>query len=142
MILRNLDIYRYMIRLSDGGQSIEKVAESDVDAEKSNGLFWEVDGHPFGLGVQNGEMVLLLRGKLIAASRGMSVTVSDSGERRKFSVFDGEHLVSSEIYEPKKPHWNFFAMEDEDVDGFVWIKNVLASHERTAVFLELIGSRT
>jgi hypothetical protein len=35
-----------------------------------------------------------------------------------------------------KPYWNLFAMEAEDVDGFLLIHNVLSSAERRTILVE------
>lgn len=139
MILRNLDNYRDLAEISDDGRSIKRIPETDVGEQRPSGLFWEMDGRLFGLGVDKGEMLLLLDCRIKAVTSSVKVGITDCAGRRTFSVFDGGHLVSEVQYEPQKPYWNFFAMEDEDVDGFVWINNVLASPERMSILIKTNG---
>ncbi|WP_266172213.1 hypothetical protein [Dyella subtropica] len=47
-----------------------------------------------------------------------------------------EILLDVVTYSPEAPYWNLFAMDDEDLDGFTWMRNVLSSPERMAVFTE------
>jgi hypothetical protein len=135
MVLRNLELYRDLIRVGAGEFSIERVAEADTGELRSNGTFWDIDGYLFGLGVQGGVIVLLLGDQLVEATFAVTVQVVDVGSRRIFSAFEEGRRLCTVEYEPKKPHWNFFAMNDEDVDGFVWMNNVLASPERKIIFI-------
>lgn len=134
MILRNRERFRDLITVGEGGSSIERLPGDGLQDRKANGFFFENDGRIFGLGVDHGRVWLLLDGRVRSAQPGIRVTVADAEGLRTFSAFDGNNLISSVTYRPEAPYWNFFAMEDEDVDGFTWMRNVLSSSERMAVF--------
>jgi len=54
------------------------------------------------------------------------------------ATIDGA-MLTSVSYLPDKPFWNFFHVEDEDVDGFLWMHNVLSSAERRAILVNHNG---
>lgn len=134
MILRNKDRFRDLIAVGDSGRSIERLSDEGAQERKANGFFFEKEGRIWGLGVDHGVVWILLDGELRAAHHELLVSVKDADGLRTFSAFDGQNLLSSVTYSPEAPYWNFFAMDDEDVDGFTWMRNVLSSPERMAVF--------
>ena len=139
MILRNKDRFRDLIAVGDSVGSIERLPDDGAQERKANGFFFEKDGRIFGLGVNQGVVWLFLDGELRAAHHELLVSVEDADGLRTFSVFDGQNLISSVTYSPEAPYWNLFAMDDEDVDGFTWMRNVLSSPERMAVFTAVNG---
>ena len=134
MILRNKDRFRDLLAVGDSSGSIERLPDEGDQERKANGFFFEKDGRIFGLGVDHGIVWLFLDGELRAAHHGLLVSVEDAEGLRTFSAFDGQELISSVTYSPEAPYWNVFAMDDEDVDGLTWMRNVLCSRERMSVF--------
>ncbi len=134
MILRNKDRFRDLIAVGESGSLLERLRDEGPQERKANGFFFEMDGRVFGLGVDRRQVWLLLDGELRAAQPGVRVGVADAEGLRTFSAFDGNDLISSVTYPPETAYWNLFAMDEEDVDGFTWMRNVLSSPERMAVF--------
>lgn len=139
MILRNRDRFWDLIAVGDNGGSTERLPDEGVQERKANGFFFEKEGRTFGLGVDRGVVWLFLDGELRAAHNRLLVSVEDAKGLRTFTAFDGPDLIFSVTYSPEGSYWNLFAMDDEDVDGFTWMRNVLSSPERMAVFTAVNG---
>jgi len=102
----------------------------------TNGFFFDHDAATFGLGVSQGTIFVLLRDRLLTYRPELQTQNQVSEEGRIFTVNDNGVTIVQIAYMPAKPFWNFFYMEDEDVDGFLWIHNVLSSSERRAILIE------
>lgn len=138
MFLRNYERYLEVLDLDLDGRSQRRVLLPGDDI-KTNGFFFDHDGKMFGLGVSHDVTLVLLHNQLVRYHAGFQTQINADGEHRVFTATcDGEQLISVS-YLPAKPFWNFFFMEDEDVDGFLLIHNVLSSAERRAILVKHNG---
>jgi hypothetical protein len=135
MLLRNLERYLEVLDTGNGGQWHRRVLESN-DQIRSNGFFFDHAGATFGLGVLDGEILVLLRDQLVSYGSGFATEIRDDGECRVFvAAHNAEPLVCVTYHSPLPFSTPFFSLEAEDVDGFLWIHNVLSSDERRAIFV-------
>jgi hypothetical protein len=136
MLLRNDDHYREVLEVDVDREPCRRVlTEREVDTPTS-GFFFDHEATTFGLVVCRGAIFVLLQNVLIPYEPDLTTQIEEIGERRVFSVsHESETLVRVE-YLPMKPFWNFFPIEDEDVDGFLWIHNVLSNSERRVILVD------
>jgi hypothetical protein len=139
MLLRNLERHREMLDVRNAGQWHRRGLEPK-DQTQSNGFFFDHGGATFGLGVSGGEILVLLRDQLVPYGSGLETQIRDEGESRIFvAAYNAAPLVRV-TYRPPVPFSTpYYSMEDEDVDGFLWIHNVLSNYERRAIFLNYNG---
>jgi hypothetical protein len=102
----------------------------------TNGAFFDHRESVFGIGVSQGALFILLEGRLVAYGPRFATQLEDHGERRVFTARQDTATLVSVTYSPRHPSWNFFAEEDEDVDRFLWMHNVLSNDERRAILIE------
>jgi len=136
MLLRNKERYREVLEVDTDRESARRVlTECEVDIP-TNGFFFDHDAKTFGLGVSRGTIFVLVQDRLVPYGPGFTTQIQEDGERRVFTADREAETLVRVTYSPMKPFWNFFAMEDEDVDGFLWIHNVLSSAERRTILVE------
>ena len=137
MLLRNTEHFRDVLELSVSNQQHRRFTLEEGQVEKINGFFVQRNNTTYGLCANDGAIWILCGGELLECTEGVSTQVESKNEtgRTFFVLKNGEEIVRLS-YKPEKPHWNFFAMEDEDVDGLLLIHNILSSPERKGVFLE------
>jgi hypothetical protein len=136
MLLRNTERYREVLEVGIGRESHPRVlTEREIDTP-TNGFFFDHNATAFGIGICRGAIFVLLEDRLVPYGPEYETQVQETGDRRVFTASrDGMALVRV-AYSPGKPFWNVFAMEDEDVDGFLLIHNVLSSVERRAILVK------
>lgn len=135
MLLRNHERYQEVLDVSNGGQWHRRVLEPK-DPTPSNGFFFDHGGETFGLGVAGGEILVLLCGQLVPYGSAFQTQIRDEGERRIFIATCNAVPLVHVAYRPHLPFSTpFHTAENEDVDGFLWIHNVLSSDERRAIFV-------
>ena len=139
MLLRNIERYLEVLEIGVG-QELPRRSLTDSERDiPTQGFFFDYGGTTFGLGVSRGAILVLLRNQLVVYGPGFATQIQEDGECRVFTASqDGAALVNV-TYSPNKPFWNFFSMVDEDVDGFLWLHNVLSSAERRAIIVENNG---
>lgn len=136
MLLRNAERYREVLEVNIDQESRRRdLTEREIDTP-TNGFFFDHNATTFGLGASQGTIYVLLQNRLVPYGPGFTTQMQEDGERRVFTANREAETLFRVTYSPMKPFWNFFAMEDEDVDGFLWIHNVLSSAERRTILVE------
>lgn len=142
MILRNLEKHREIIRVDTSSGESSLISEAEADGINPVGGFFMHEGLSFGLSAEDGCIWLIISGRPLKYENGMATTLANLGRKNEFKLYNNERLVFSINYKPKKPSWNFFTVEDEDVDHFCWMHNVLSRPERKAVLLLVSASNS
>ena len=136
MLLRNTERYREVLEVGIGRQPHRRIlTERELDIA-TNGFFFDHSDTVFGIGVSQGALFILLQGRLVPYGPEFTTQLDENGESRVFTASRDTLTLVCETYSPRRPFWNFLAMEDEDVDGFLWMHNVLSSAERRAILVE------
>src|SRR5262245_21214040 len=133
MLLRNTERYCEVLEVGIDRKLYRRVlTERELDIT-TNGFFFDHSDTVFGIGVSQGALFILLQGRVLPYGPEFTTQLEDKGESRVFTARRDTFTLVCETYSPRQPFWNFFAMEDEDVDGFLWMHNVLSSAERRAI---------
>lgn len=135
MLLRNFERYLEVLEFAKDSTRRRFVLDKRDD-RLTQGFFIDHDGALFGLGVSRGAIVVLLQNALITYGPEITTTIQECGEARIFTACQHGTSIASVAYTPRVPQWFLMEDEDEDVDCFVWIHNVLSSAERMAILIE------
>ena len=136
MKLRNTEQYLDIMDFDlQSGERSRTLISREVEV-KTNGVFCEFKGALYGLGAAAGELWIIINGIAYIAKE-ISTTCLPQGQGKEFTVYRNKQPLFSVKYIPAKPHWNFFTMEDEDVDALLLINNILNSSERMQIFVEV-----
>jgi hypothetical protein len=136
MLLRNKERYAEVLEVGIDRESRRRVlTRCEVDIPTS-GFFFDLYATTFGLAVSQGALFVLLQNRLVPFGPGFKTQMEVNGEYRVFTASRDAEVLVRVKYLPAKPFWNFFPMEDEDVDGFLWIHNVLSSAERQRIMID------
>jgi len=135
MLLRNTEKYIDIVEFSPSNGFIRRFElPSDKDTS-TNGFFCEIEERLYGLGVSAGKIFVIVESQVFSSEL-LTTRCVRTDESSEFIVRKGESILCKVNYIPEKPFWNFFTMEDEDVDGLLLIHNILSSNERRQVFIE------
>lgn len=137
MLIRNMNQFRDVIEVSVNHTPMKRFTIPEGEDVKTVGSFFEYGESLFGLSASDGSIWLMIRGKVLKHTENLTTEFSENGSQRRLQVREKGVSILDVLYTPEKPYWNFFAMEDEDVDGFLWMYNVLSRPERKAVLLEV-----
>ncbi len=135
MLLRNTEKYVDIIEFSPTYGLIRRFEISNGEDAATNGFFCEIFEKLFGLGVSAGGLYVIVEGRAFNSEL-LTTTCVRFGEKREFVVSKGSSTLCRIKYKPDEPFWNFFAMEDEDVDSLLLIHNILSSSERKQIFID------
>jgi hypothetical protein len=135
MLLRNTERFLEMLEVSGEHGLRRRFLLSPAETAKTNGFFFEHNKSVFGLGAAHGMHWLVVQGAIVECGDGLTTELREGTGRRAFRAHMNSRPFVEVSYEPMKPFANFFAMEDEDVDGFLLIHNILSNTERRAIFL-------
>ncbi len=136
MLLRNVERYLEVLQVGVDQKSCRRILFDDERGMATHRFFFDHDSATFGLGVSRGAVCLLLASRVVPYGPGISTRIQQDGESRIFTASQDGVTLANVTYLPGKPFRNLFPMDDEDVDGFLWIHNVLSSAERRAVFIK------
>lgn len=136
MLLRNLDNYEELIDVNSQCGSITYISDPAVEEKIIKGSFFIHDNFLFGLYAENGLGWLIICGKLFQCDSRITTQNVAIDNQRLFQVIEDDSVIFEVKYTPKKPYWNFFAMEDEDVDNFLWLHNVISTPLRREILLK------
>ncbi|MEZ5941950.1 MAG: hypothetical protein R3C18_11200 [Planctomycetaceae bacterium] len=88
-----------------------------------------------------GEIHLFLDGINAVVDDALTTTVDTNGDERRFQVFWKKKCLYEKTY-PRKPDTDgnpFWPSDAEDQDVFLWIHNIVCSHERQQILLSGSG---
>ena len=134
MILRNTEKYLDLIEFSLSNCQARRLDREEGQHADTNGFFCELAGNLFGLGASEGKIYVIIEGQAFS-HEDLTTSCTQHGEESEFIAKSGASTLCSVIYKSEKTYWNFFPMEDEDVDQLLLIHNILSSSERRQVFL-------
>ncbi len=135
MYLRNTEKYLDILEIYPDDNVVNRFVIDKDDERNTNGFFCEVNGQLFGLGVSNKEIFTILNGH-VYPNKIITITCLTVEDHREFCAYKNNKLLHMIKYEPQEPHWNFYTMEDEDVDSLLLMKNILSSDERKSIFID------
>ncbi len=137
MLLRNNERFLEVLEVGELRRRVLTDSERDIPTQ---GFFFDHEGTTYGLGVSPRGAILVLLGNRIAVyGPGFATQIQEDGECRVFTASQDGVMLVKVTYSPNKPFWNFYPVDDEDVDGFLWVHNVLSSAERRAIFVKHNG---
>lgn len=104
----------------------------------ADGRFSEQDGSLICLFQYRGRLHLYLDGTSTTIDGGLTTSVDTHAQERRFRAFRGAELIYDKTY-PRKPDTDgdpFWPSDAEDEDVFLWVHNIIGSHERQQILLE------
>ena len=133
MLLRNQDTYLDLLQIDVARDVWERRQMTSDSKSACKGCFFEHGGSFFGLGVDFGRMYVILNGQLLRYDDTLETKRLESVDFTTFSVTQDSVDLCRVEYTP----WNASGWipneDDECVDGFLWLHNVLRNPERRSI---------
>jgi hypothetical protein len=98
-------------------------------------MFFECNNSLFGLGAENGSLYIMISEQIIRYETSLFTLLNETGETRNFQAFIGKNLLYQTTYKFIPASGWIPNEDDECLDGFLWIHNVIRSPERRDLFL-------
>jgi hypothetical protein len=136
MLLRNKNVYLEKLQIDvvrDVRRRFRMTRDNDTNCD---GFFFEHDERLFGLGSDSGAVHLLIDGQLLKLAPSIETQLVECPDVNTFIVTQNGCQLCRVEYEPKRGCGLWVPNEDDEcVDGFLWMRNVLRSPERIAIML-------
>lgn len=135
MLLRNQDQYRDLLQIDVTTDVRQRIRLGKGDQCATDGSFFEQFATLFGLGVESGELYVILSGRLFLWGATLTTQLQQSPDQNTFTAIRDSQKLCTVRYTPIKASGWIPNEDDECLDGFLWIHNVLCSPERRAILI-------
>jgi len=130
MLLRNQDRFLDMLHVDVVRDTRERREVTDTSVACS-GFFFEHDDSLFALGAEDGVIYVILNGTLLRHDDNtLQTQLNKSPDSNTFTAIHRSRTLFSVTYRPIKASSWTPNEDDECLDGFLWIHNVLQNPER------------
>ncbi len=130
MLLRNQDHYRDLLDIDVVRDIRQRLRIGENEKMSCHGVFFEHDDGLFGLGAESGAIFVIVNGKLLKYDDNVETQLEDSPGDNTFSVLQDSRPLITITYRPIKASGWIPNEDDECLDGFLWMHNVLRDEER------------
>jgi len=135
MLLRNQDRYFDMLQVDVAIDTRER-GEAAEPGIACDGFFFEHDDKLFALGAEAGEIYVILDGNLIKFdARTFRTQLDESADCSTFTATQHFRTLCRVTYKSIKASGWIPNEDDECLDGFLWIHNVLQNPERLSLMI-------
>ncbi len=135
MLLRNQDRYLDLLHV-DVARDVRERREAVDKNIACNGFFFEHDDNLFALGAEAGEIYVILNGKLMKHDANtLHTQLDESPDSNTFTVTQHSETLCRVTYTPTKASGWTPNEDDECLDGFLWMHNVLLNPERRSIMI-------
>jgi hypothetical protein len=134
MLLRNIDRYLdgWHIDVLRDVRERHKLSNDDC----CDGSFFEHNGSLFGLGTDSGELYVIAGGRLLKFNdQKLRTELRVSLDGNVFTLIADSLPILEVSYKPMKASGWIPNEDDECLDGFLWMHNVLQNPERRATII-------
>jgi len=135
MLLRNQDRYLELLHV-DVVRDVRERREVHDKNISCDGFFFEHEGSLFALGAESGAIYLILNGTLLKHDDSTIETqLEEAADCNTFAATQHSRTLCSVTYKPIKASGWIANEDDECLDGFLWMHNVLHNPERRSLMI-------
>ena len=133
MLLQNQNQCRDLLRIDITSNLRQRGRLDDGANVTPAGMFFEHENELFGLGASDSKLYLILNDQLWLSDDSIETALSKIGDRNNFDVLQNSRNIYTIEYTPITSSGFIPNEDDECLDGFLWIHNILSSPERRAL---------
>ena len=135
MLLRNQDRYLDILHVNVARDSRERREAVDKNIP-CDGFFFEHENNLFALGAEAGEIYVILNGKLLKHDDNtLQTQLQESPDCNTFTATHRSRTLCRVTYTPIKASGWTPNEDDECLDGFLWMHNVLQNPDRRTLMI-------
>ena len=135
MLLRNQNRYLDLLHVNVARDVRERREAVDKNIA-CDGFFFEHDEILFALGAEAGEIYIILNGKLLKHDAStLQTQLDESRDSNTFTATQHSETLCRVTYTPIKASGWIPNEDDECLDGFLWMHNVLHNPERRSLMI-------
>ncbi|MEO0377610.1 MAG: hypothetical protein AAF329_24015 [Cyanobacteria bacterium P01_A01_bin.17] len=135
MLLRNQDLHREILQIGVVRNSRERFRGLDNEDNSCDGFFFGHDGRLFGLGAESGAIFIILNGQLVKYDATLETQLAERPHHNISTVYQSARRLCVVTYKPVKASGWIPNEDDECLDGFLWMHNILRSAARRIVIV-------
>ena len=140
MLLRNQEIYLDALQIDVARDVRERQRLNSDNNASCDGCFFEHNGSLFVLGAESGAMYVILNGQLRKYDDTLETQLVASPECNTFTATQDSRELCRVEYTPQRASRCVPNEDDECIDGFLWMHNVLRSPERRSILIANEGN--
>ncbi len=134
MMLRNQNRYLDLLHVDVVRHTRERREATDKSIT-CDGFFFEHGNRFYALGSEGGSMYVILNGKLLLYDARLQTHLVESPECNTFTASHRSRTVCRVTYSPVRASGWIPNEDDECLDGFLWLHNVLQDPERRSLMI-------